>query len=350
MRRFRHRCAHWWLNGWEQRRFPRCSWRRRCRGCRVAKLTSVGWRREPSDKRGDVVARCPPAHAAGLLAPVAVGAGAASFAGTTPYRMVDLLITAPCAVVALALQVGVNYANDYSDGIRGTDATRVGPVRLVGQGLARPGAVKIAAFVAFGVAGVAGLALVLLTGLWWLLLVGAAAIAAAWFYTGGPRPHGYAGLGNSSSSSSSASWRSPAPPPASTDSSPPWRWSPRSPSERSRWRCWSSTTCATSRATPRRASAPRRATRRRPHPQLLRGAGVLPFLIVIGITIAGLFGFDWPALSALTLVAVPLAAAPARQVRAGAVGSELVEVLGETARLELIFCLLFAIGMALAGG
>jgi len=98
-------------------------------------------------------------------------------------------------VVALALQIGVNYANDYSDGIRGTDDARVGPVRLVGQGLASPRSVKLAAFAMFGVAALAGLALVLLTQAWWLLLVGAAAIVAAWFYTGGPSPYGYAGLG-----------------------------------------------------------------------------------------------------------------------------------------------------------
>jgi len=98
-------------------------------------------------------------------------------------------------VVALALQVGVNYSNDYSDGIRGTDEVRVGPVRLVGQGLAPARQVKYAAFACFGVAAVAGLVLVLITQAWWLLLVGLAAIVAAWFYTGGPRPYGYAGLG-----------------------------------------------------------------------------------------------------------------------------------------------------------
>ena len=97
--------------------------------------------------------------------------------------------------VSLALQVGVNYANDYSDGVRGTDAARVGPVRLVGQGLAEPRHVRLAAFVAFAVAATAGLALVVLTQAWWLVVVGAAAIAAAWLYTGGPRPYGYAGLG-----------------------------------------------------------------------------------------------------------------------------------------------------------
>ncbi len=98
-------------------------------------------------------------------------------------------------VVALALQIGVNYANDYSDGIRGTDRERVGPVRLVGQGLAKPGAVKAAAFWCFAVAAATGLVLVALVGQWWLLAIGASAIAAAWFYTGGPRPYGYAGLG-----------------------------------------------------------------------------------------------------------------------------------------------------------
>ena len=99
-------------------------------------------------------------------------------------------------VVALALQVATNYANDYSDGIRGTDADdmRVGPVRLVGQGLASSSAVKKAALAAFGVAGAVGTALALAVGPE-LFVVGAAAIAAGWFYTGGPRPYGYAGLG-----------------------------------------------------------------------------------------------------------------------------------------------------------
>jgi 1,4-dihydroxy-2-naphthoate octaprenyltransferase len=104
---------------------------------------------------------------------------------------------AACAlVVALALQVGTNFANDYSDGIRGTDdaGRRVGPVRLVGQGLARPGAVKRAALASFAVAGVAGAALAIVVGPE-LFVVGALAIAAGWFYTGGPRPYGYAGFG-----------------------------------------------------------------------------------------------------------------------------------------------------------
>jgi 1,4-dihydroxy-2-naphthoate octaprenyltransferase len=123
------------------------------------------------------------------VVPVALGAAAAvSEPGAVWWRAVLAL------VVSLALQVGVNYANDYSDGVRGTDDVRVGPARLVGGGLASAGQVKAAAFAAFGVAAVAGLALAAVTS-WWLLVVGAAAILAGWFYTGGPKPYGYLGLG-----------------------------------------------------------------------------------------------------------------------------------------------------------
>lgn len=97
-------------------------------------------------------------------------------------------------VVALALIIGVNYANDYSDGIRGTDDDRVGPLRLTGSGLASPAAVKGAAFTFLGIAAIAGTALAL-TSAWWLILVGLACIVAAWFYTGGENPYGYRGFG-----------------------------------------------------------------------------------------------------------------------------------------------------------
>ncbi len=97
-------------------------------------------------------------------------------------------------IVSLALQVGVNYANDYSDGVRGTDAQRVGPLRLVGSGLVEPRVVKRAAFVAFGMAAVVGLVIALATSLW-LVIIGAACIGAGWLYTGGPKPYGYMGLG-----------------------------------------------------------------------------------------------------------------------------------------------------------
>ncbi len=97
-------------------------------------------------------------------------------------------------LVSVSLQVGVNFANDYSDGIRGTDKDRVGPRRLVGSGLIEPMKVKIAAMLCFSFAAVAGLILAILTS-WWLILVGVSAILSAWFYTGGPRPYGYLGFG-----------------------------------------------------------------------------------------------------------------------------------------------------------
>jgi 1,4-dihydroxy-2-naphthoate octaprenyltransferase len=118
-------------------------------------------------------------------------------AGTAVAHHVDAAVwwkAALALVVSLALQVAVNYANDYSDGIRGTDDDRVGPMRLVGSGRATPAAVKRAAFAAFGVAGVAGLVLAATTA-WWLVAVGVVSIVAAWFYTGGDKPYGYLGLG-----------------------------------------------------------------------------------------------------------------------------------------------------------
>jgi 1,4-dihydroxy-2-naphthoate octaprenyltransferase len=124
------------------------------------------------------------------FAPVIVGTGLAIGGQTFDGWAAFLAL-----IVAVALQVGVNYSNDYSDGIRGTDEARVGPVRLVGQGLAPAGQVKRAAFLSFAVAMLAGLGLVLLTQKWWLLLVGIACVAAAWLYTGGKHPYGYLGLG-----------------------------------------------------------------------------------------------------------------------------------------------------------
>jgi 1,4-dihydroxy-2-naphthoate octaprenyltransferase len=97
-------------------------------------------------------------------------------------------------IVSLSLQIGVNYANDYSDGIRGTDNDRIGPSRITAGGLAKPVQVKSAAFISFSVAAVAGLGLAMTTS-WWLIAVGAISIAAAWGYTGGKNPYGYMGLG-----------------------------------------------------------------------------------------------------------------------------------------------------------
>ena len=122
------------------------------------------------------------------IVPVAVGTAAVADDMFIAWRFVAAM------VVALALQVATNYANDYSDGIRGTDDDRVGPLRLVGSGAASPEAVKRAIFISFGVAGVVGLVLSIVVNPL-LLLVGAASIAAGWFYTGGDKPYGYLGLG-----------------------------------------------------------------------------------------------------------------------------------------------------------
>lgn len=123
------------------------------------------------------------------IVPVAVGTACAIGRGGVIWWRV-----AAAAVVSLALQVGTNYANDYSDGVKGTDAERVGPVRLVASGLASARSVKLAALAAFGVAAVAGAVLALVAGPE-LFVVGALAIAAGWFYTGGPKPYGYYGFG-----------------------------------------------------------------------------------------------------------------------------------------------------------
>ncbi|WP_370455316.1 1,4-dihydroxy-2-naphthoate polyprenyltransferase [Diaminobutyricimonas sp. LJ205] len=125
------------------------------------------------------------------ITPVALGAAAAS---VEPDGF-DLVLSLLCLAVALFLQIGVNYANDYSDGVRGTDKYRVGPSRLTGSGAAKPRAVLSVALVFFGLGALAGAVVIVLSQHWWLFAVGAVALVAAWFYTGGKRPYGYVGLG-----------------------------------------------------------------------------------------------------------------------------------------------------------
>jgi 1,4-dihydroxy-2-naphthoate octaprenyltransferase len=137
----------------------------------------------------DWIAGARPRTLPAAVAPVLAGTGVAHHVDAAVWWKAALAL-----VVSLALQVAVNYANDYSDGIRGTDDDRVGPMRLVGSGRATPGAVRRAAYAAFGVAAVAGLVLAATTA-WWLVGVGAVCVVAAWFYTGGERPYGYLGLG-----------------------------------------------------------------------------------------------------------------------------------------------------------
>ena len=125
------------------------------------------------------------------VTPILIGTGAAMLVDGLFHWVIALF----CLIVSVSLQIGVNFANDYSDGIRGTDDFRVGPARLTASRKASPRRVLTVALVFFAIAAAAGLALVIRSGQWWLLLVGAACIVAAWFYTGGKKPYGYYGLG-----------------------------------------------------------------------------------------------------------------------------------------------------------
>ena len=138
---------------------------------------------------GDWLTGARPHTWANAVAPVLAGTAAAVYDGQASWIRAVL-----AGAVAMALIIGVNYANDYSDGIRGTDDDRTGPLRLTGSGLVPPGRVKYAAFLSFAVAGVAGIVLSLMSA-WWLILIGALCILGAWFYTGGKNPYGYRGLG-----------------------------------------------------------------------------------------------------------------------------------------------------------
>jgi 1,4-dihydroxy-2-naphthoate octaprenyltransferase len=142
---------------------------------------------------GTWIAGARPATLALAVVPVALGTAAAAQVMVNWYdHWVRALL---CLAVAVFLQIGVNYANDYSDGVRGTDRDRVGPQRLVGSGRAKPRTVLVVALVFFALAAVAGAVLVWRTEQWWLLAVGAVCLIAGWFYTGGKRPYGYLGLG-----------------------------------------------------------------------------------------------------------------------------------------------------------
>jgi 1,4-dihydroxy-2-naphthoate octaprenyltransferase len=268
---------------------------------------------------------------------VLVGTGAAAALGAAHAGRALL-----AAVVALALQVGVNYANDYSDGVRGTDADRVGPLRLTGSGAAPPRQVLRAALLSFGVAAVAGVALVALSGAWWLLVVGALAVVAAWTYTGGPRPYGYAGLGEvfvflffglvavlgttytQAGRLSGDAWAGAV--------------------------AIGSLACAilvanNLRDVPTDAVAGKRtlavrlgeARTRTLYTALL----VLPYLLLSVPARTTPFAL-------VPLLTVPLAVAAVRVVRGGATGRDLVPVLGRTGQLELAYALLLAVALGLA--
>lgn len=145
---------------------------------------------------GDWISAARPLTLPLSIAPVALGTAAAY---VLPHDDAGpgwhWIRAALCLIVAVALQIGVNYANDYADGVKGVDAVRRGPKRLTASGAAKPRTVLIVAFVFFAIAAAAGTVIVVRTGIWWLFAVGAACILAAWFYTGGKKPYGYYGLG-----------------------------------------------------------------------------------------------------------------------------------------------------------
>ncbi len=274
------------------------------------------------------------------VVPVAVGAGVAlgageSFAdGVVWWRIVGAL------VVSLLLQVGVNYANDYSDGVRGTDDSRVGPTRMVATGLASPSAVKRAALVSFLAAAVVGLVLAAATS-WWLILIGAVAILAAWGYTGGPKPYGYLGLGElfvfvffGLVATAGTTY-------LAIEGLP--------------WVTWVAATgvgflsCAllvinnlrdipTDRAVGKRTLAVRVGD---------RGTRRLYAVLVVGAFLAAAVATGDRNWSLIAIAALPIATTPIRQVLDGADGAELIPILGATGKAQLAYGVLFAVGLAL---
>jgi 1,4-dihydroxy-2-naphthoate octaprenyltransferase len=272
------------------------------------------------------------------VAPVAVGSGVAAYEGAFNASRALLAL-----VVALSLQVGVNYANDYSDGVKGTDQARVGPVRLVGQGLASARSVKIAAIAALAFGGLAGFILVALSGSWWLLVVGALAIAAAWLYTGGPRPYGYAGLGEAFvfvffglvavmgtayTQTSQLTWL------AFAASLPPGLWS------MAILMANNLRDIPTDREVGKRTLAVNLGDSR--SRQLYSATVLLGFLVIVGLVLVT----PW---ALLGLIALPLAILPISTVRGGAAGRQLIPVLSGTSQVLLAGGLLLGLGLALGG-
>ena len=272
------------------------------------------------------------------VVPVAIGAAAAVGEGSIVWWRVVLAL-----VVGLALQVGVNYANDYSDGVRGTDAARVGPVRLVASGMATPAEVRRAAFVALGVAAVAGLVLAATTS-WWLLAVGAASIAAAWFYTGGPRPYGYAGLGELFVFVFFGLVAT-----VGTTYVAVERITGLSVVMGCAAGCLSCALLVVNnlRDLTSDAAAGKRTLAVRLGDQRTR---LLYAVLVAGaFVLAVVAAAVWRPEVLIALAAVVVAVAPVRAVLAGARGAALIAVLGQTGRMQLVFGALAAVGLALGG-
>ena len=273
------------------------------------------------------------------VVPVLIGSGvAAGYHAFSWWRALLALL------VALALQVGVNYANDYSDGVRGTDAAgrRAGPMRLVGSGAATPHAVKVAAFSCFLVACCLGLALAAVTS-WWIVAGGALCVLAAWFYTGGSRPYGYRGLGEVSVfvffgvaavagtafvQMDRLSWLGLA---ASVPAG--------------------LLSCALLMVNNLRDIGSDETAGKRTLAVRIgdaRARDVYQLFLLVPFALAALIAVYRP-FAPLALVALPLAVPPVRAVRGGVSGPGLIATLGQTGRLQLAFGLAFTVGLAIHG-
>jgi 1,4-dihydroxy-2-naphthoate octaprenyltransferase len=246
---------------------------------------------------------------------------------------------AAALVVAVSLQVATNYANDYSDGVRGTDEVRVGPLRLVASGLASPAAVKRASYLAFAVAGASGLALSAAAG-WWLIAVGVACVAAGWFYTGGPRPYGYSGFGEAFvfvffglvATAGTAYVQLGRFTGLAVAASIPVGSLAVAMLVVNNLRDIRGDELSGKRTLAVRIGAV--------HTRRLYAFAVLgPFAVAAALAVSAPF-------APLSLLALPLAAAPVRRVLSGEEGMGLVAVLGATGRLQLAFGALLAAGLA----
>jgi 1,4-dihydroxy-2-naphthoate polyprenyltransferase len=270
------------------------------------------------------------------VVPVLIGSGVA--AGYSQFSWWRALLA---LAVSLALQIGVNYANDYSDGVRGSDDKRVGPVRLVAAGLAPPRQVLIAACCCFFLAGALGLVLAAVTT-WWLVAIGAACIGAAWFYTGGSHPYGYIGLGEifvfgffgvvavggtAYVQMDRVSWMGLA-------ASVPAGLLACALLMVNNLRDIRSDTQAGKRTLAVRLGDARSRT-------AYIGALLVPFAFAAVLAV-------WRPLTLLALLALPLTRIPIKSVRAGASGPALIRTLGQTGRIQLAFGIAFTVGLAVA--
>ncbi len=301
------------------------------------KSDSIAPAPSPSPTLKDWVAGARPRTLPSAVVPVVVGA-AVAFGASTAHHVVWWRVVAALGV-SLLLQIGVNYANDYSDGIKGTDDVRVGPMRLVASGTASPSAVKRAALLSLLLAALIGLGLAAATS-WWLIAVGGAAIAAAWFYTGGTRPYGYFGLGElfvfvffGLVATAGTTYVSCEQLPAVT------------------WLAASGVgllvtsllvannlrDIPTDRDVGKRTLGVRLGDRRTRWLYTLLVAGAFPIAVAVA------FSHPW---ALLALLAVVLARKPITTVLGGAMGRDLIPVLGDTGKVQLLYGVLLSLGLA----